>query len=53
MSKKNSRIKRLINSATLGLNACTEDIDYTTDRKFDKKNIQQLSTCSFIAQKLT
>ena len=52
MSKKNSRIKRLINNATLGLNACVEDIDYTTDRKLDKKNIQQLSNCSFIEQKL-
>lgn len=52
MSKKNSRIKRLINGAALGLNACIEDIDYTTDRKIDKKNIHQLSTCSFIEQKL-
>jgi DNA replication protein DnaC len=52
MSKKNSRIKRLISNANLGLNACVEDIDYTTDRKLDKKSIQQLSTCSFIEQKL-
>lgn len=52
MSKKNLRIKRLINSAALGINACIEDIDYATDRKLDKKNIQQLSTCSFIEQKL-
>ena len=52
ISKKNSRIKRLINSAALSLNACIEDIDYTTDRKLDKRNIQLLSTCSFIEQKL-
>lgn len=52
ISKKNSRIKRLINNASLGLNACIEDIDYTTDRKLDKKVIQQLATCSFIEQKL-
>lgn len=52
MSKKNSRIKRLMNNASLGINACIEDIDYTSDRKLDKKTIQQLSSCSFIEQKL-
>lgn len=52
MSKKNSRIKRLLNNASLGLNACMEDIDYTSDRKIDKKTIQQLSSCSFIEQRL-
>ena len=52
MSRKNSRIKRLLYSASLGINACMEDIDYTTDRNLDKKMIQTLSTCSFIVQKL-
>lgn len=52
LSKKNARIKRLLNNASLGLNACIEDIDYTSDRKIDKQTIQQLSTCSFIEQKL-
>lgn len=52
LSKKNSRIKRLLNNASFGLNACIEDIDYTPDRKIDKKTIQQLSSCSFIEQKL-
>lgn len=52
MSKKNSRIRRLLNSASLSLNACIEDIDYAPDRKIDKKTIQQLSSCSFIEQKL-
>jgi DNA replication protein DnaC len=52
LSRKNSRIKRLIHSASLGINACIEDIDYTTDRKIDKKTMQALSTCSFIVQKL-
>ena len=52
MSKKNSRIKRLLNNASLGINACVEDIDYTSDRKIDKKVIQQLSSCAFIEQKL-
>lgn len=52
ISKKNSRIKRLLTSASLGINACIEDIDYTSDRKIDKKTIQHLSSCSFIEQKL-
>lgn len=52
MSGKNSRIKRLLYSASLGINACMEDIDYTTDRNLDKKMIQALSACSFIVQKL-
>ncbi len=52
LSKKNSRIKRLLNSASLGMNACIEDIDYTVDRKIDKNMIQTLSSCTYIEQKL-
>lgn len=52
MSRKNSRIKRLLYSASLGINACIEDIDYTQDRKIDKKTVQALSSCAFIEQKL-
>jgi DNA replication protein DnaC len=52
MYKKNSRIKRLLSSASLGLNACIEDIDYSPDRIIDKKTIQTLSSCTFIEQKL-
>ncbi len=52
LSRKNSRIKRLLHNASLGMNACVEDIDYTTDRKIDKKTIQTLSMYSFIEQKL-
>lgn len=52
LAKKNARIKRLLNSASLGLNACLEDIDYLADRTIDKKTIQTLSTCSFIEQQL-
>ena len=52
LSRKNSRIKRLLSSASLGLNACMEDIDYSADRTVDKKTIQVLSSCSFIEQKL-
>jgi DNA replication protein DnaC len=52
ISKKNSRIKRLLSRANLGQNACLEDIDYSTERTIDKKTIQTLSTCFFIEQKL-
>ena len=52
MHRKNSRIKRLLINARLGLNAAIEDIDYSSDRNIDKKTIQTLSTCSFIDQKL-
>ncbi len=52
MSRKNSRIKRLLYAASFGMGACLEDIDYTADRKIDKKTIQVLSTCSYIVQKL-
>lgn len=52
LSRKNSRIKRLLSSALLGINACMEDIDYSVDRTIDKKAIASLSSCSFIQQKL-
>jgi DNA replication protein DnaC len=52
LSKKNSRVKRLLNNASLGLNACIEDIYYSVDRTIDKKTLQKLSSCSFIEQKL-
>lgn len=52
LQRKNSRIKRLLNNACLSLNACIEDIDYSTDRMMDKKTIQTLSICAFIEQKL-
>lgn len=52
LAKKNSRIRRLLHNAFLGLNACIEDIAYSADRVLDKKTIQTLATCSFIEQKL-
>jgi DNA replication protein DnaC len=52
MAKKNSRIKRLLGLASLGLNACIEDIDYSVDRTIDKKMIQSLAACTFIQQNL-
>src|SRR5690554_3993975 len=52
LSRKNAKIKRQLHSASLGLNACLEDIDYAADRTIDKKTIQTLSSCAFIEQKL-
>lgn len=52
LAKKNARIKRLLNSAKLGLDACIEDVSYCADRVIDKKTIQVLSTCTYIEQKL-
>jgi DNA replication protein DnaC len=52
LSRKNARIKRQLYSASLGLNACLEDIDYAADRTIDKKTIQTLATCAFMEQKL-
>lgn len=50
--KKNSRIKRLLKNAKLGIDACLEDIDYCADRVIDKKVVQTLSSCTYIEQKL-
>jgi DNA replication protein DnaC len=52
INKKNNYIQRLLEKATLGLNACMEDIDYSSERSIDKSALQQLSTCLFIEQKL-
>ena len=52
LRRKNNRIKRLLRKASFSLNACLEDIDYTHERKIDKKTIQILSGCTFIEQKL-
>jgi DNA replication protein DnaC len=52
LSRKNSKIKRQLYSASLGLNACLEDIDYAADRTMDKKTIQTLSSCTYIEQRL-
>ena len=52
LSRKNSKIKRLLTAACLDLNACIEDINYSADRTIDKKMIKTLSSCTFIEQKL-
>jgi len=51
LARKNARIKRLLRSASLGVDACIEDIYYSPDRSIDKKTIQTLSTCAFMEQK--
>lgn len=51
-AKRNAKIKRLLNSASLAVDACIEDIRYQPDRTIDKKTIQALSTCTYIEQKL-
>ena len=51
-AKKNARIKRFINNAGFGINACLEDVDYGDYRKLDKQGIRSLATCAYIEQKL-
>lgn len=51
-SRKNNRIKRLLTQASLSLNACIEDLNYSPERRLDKKTIQKLSSCIFVEHKL-
>ena len=50
LAKKNARIKRLLKNASLGINACIEDIDYSPERTIDKQVVKVLSTCNFITR---
>ena len=52
MAKKNSKIKRLLRNANLGINACIEDIEYSSNRAIDKQSIVELASCSFIEKSL-
>lgn len=52
INKKNNRIKRLLTNAGLGVDACMEDIDYSPDRKIDRKTIISLASCAYLEQKL-
>ncbi|NLK36326.1 MAG: ATP-binding protein [Gracilibacteraceae bacterium] len=52
IAKKNSKIKRLLRNANLGLNACIEDIDYSSDRTINKQSILELASCDFIEKSL-
>jgi hypothetical protein len=40
LAKKNARIKRLLKNASLGINACIEDIDYSPQRTIDKQVVR-------------
>jgi len=51
-AKKNSKIKRLLRNATLGQDACIEDIDYQTDRNINKQSVLELANCAFIEKSL-
>jgi DNA replication protein DnaC len=52
MAKKNSKIKRLLRNANLGINACIEDIEYSSNRAINKQSIVELASCSFIEKSL-
>lgn len=52
MAKKNSKIKRLLRNANLGLSACIEDIDYSSGRIINKQSILELASCDFIEKSL-
>ena len=51
-SKKNAKIKKLIHNASFGINACIEDIDYSSERTINKKTVQMLAAGTYINQKL-
>jgi DNA replication protein DnaC len=52
LAKKNAKTQNLLRVANFGINACLEDVDYSSERSIDKKTIVTLSTCNFIEQKL-
>ncbi len=52
MSKKNAKIKRLLKSANLGLNACIEDIEYSSNRTINKQSILELANCEYLEKSL-
>lgn len=49
--RKSTRLQKLIRSAGFRYpNACVEDIEYHPDRKLDKSQIQEFSTCKYISE---
>jgi DNA replication protein DnaC len=51
-TRKNNRLKRLIRKADFPITgACMEDIEYRADRKLNKEELLQLSTCSYVKEK--
>ena len=52
MVRKNNKLSRLIKKAEFRFTqACVEDIEYHTDRRLDKAQITQLSTCNYVQEK--
>lgn len=51
-SKENAKTQNLIRTANFKIDASLEDIDYSQERRIDKKTIATLSTCNYIEQKL-
>lgn len=48
--RKNTRLQKLIRDAGFRYpNACTEDIEYHPDRKLDKGQMLEFSTCRFVS----
>jgi DNA replication protein DnaC len=52
LAKKNAKIKRLLRSASLGVDASIEGIEYSSNRAIDKQTIQELASCVFIEKAL-
>jgi len=49
--RQNTRLNKLIHTASLRYpNACMEDIEYHTDRKLDKSEMMEYSTCRYIKE---
>lgn len=49
--RQNTRLNKLIHTASLHYpNACMEDIEYHTDRKLDKSELMEYSTCRYIEE---
>jgi len=50
--RKSNHLNRLIQKAYLRFpNAAIEDVEYHADRKLDKSQILQLTSCNYIAEK--
>ena len=49
--RKNSKLQKLIRTADFRYpNACMEDIEYHADRKLDKAQMLEFSTCRYISE---
>jgi len=49
--RKNSKLQKLIRTADFRYpNACMEDIEYLADRKIDRAQMLEFSTCRYISE---